>query len=122
MDAIRGLLGPRVAFFVCLPVCRVLKTKKKVKHGSPPSDAAADRSSRVGLWPLSLCRRSCGLSAGLQGAAGVVRPARRAGAACLGAGRAALARVPAAGIGKPIRRMVLEGGYQERQRRALEWQ
>jgi hypothetical protein len=37
IDAIRGLFGSRVAFFVCLP-----KDKNWVKHGSAPSDIGAD--------------------------------------------------------------------------------
>jgi hypothetical protein len=37
IDAIRGLFGPRVAFFVCLP-----QDKNWVTHGSPPSDIEAD--------------------------------------------------------------------------------
>jgi hypothetical protein len=37
IDAIRGLFGPRVAFFVCLP-----KDMNWVKHGSPPADIGAN--------------------------------------------------------------------------------
>ena len=58
-----------------------------------------------------------GISAGLQGTAGLLRPAGRIGAACPGAGCAAIAGLPACGIGKSLRRLVLEDEYQDRQRK-----
>ena len=98
------------------------RDEKQVKHGSAPSDAGADRSSGIGFRSRSLGRRSRGVSAGLQGAAGLLRPARRAGAACPGACRAALARIPAFRVGKSLWRLVLEDGYQNRRRGTVERQ
>ena len=63
-----------------------------------------------------------GLSARLQRAAGLLWPAGRTGAAGAGAGRAALARIPAFRVRKSLWRLVLEDGYQNRQRRTVERQ